>query len=278
MFELGVIGYGSMGSMLLNGFLKAGVLSEEQVIVSTRTRSKLNDVKNRLPGITIADSNVAVAQQSKVVLLAVKPRDTKPVIDEILGSLPKDTHLVFISAGVTINDVEGLFHGKISKLIPSMTMETGEGVALACHNDRVEEADAKNIEKWFGTISTVKRIEESNFEVAGDLTSCAPGLLSAIAQEFMRAGLRHGSLTKEEAEKMVIASFYGTAKLIAEKGMDFDEVISRVATPGGITEEGVKVLRSDLPATFDRVFDRTMRKQETVKKAIKEQFEGKVKK
>jgi pyrroline-5-carboxylate reductase len=278
MFELGVIGYGSMGSMLLNGFLKAGVLSEEQVIVSTRTRSKLNDVKNRLPGITIADSNVAVAQQSKVVLLAVKPRDTKPVIDEILGSLPKDTHLVFISAGVTINDVEGLFHGKISKLIPSMTMETGEGVALACHNDRVEEADAKNIEKWFGTISTVKRIEESNFEVAGDLTSCAPGLLSAIAQEFMRAGLRHGSLTKEEAEKMVIASFYGTAKLIAEKGMDFDEVISRVATPGGITEEGVKVLRSDLPATFDRVFDRTMRKQETVKKAIKEQFEGKAKK
>ncbi len=278
MFELGVIGYGSMGSMLLNGFLKAGVLSEDQVIVSTRTRSKLNDVKNRLPGITIADNNVAAAQQSKVVLLAVKPRDVKPVLDEILGSLRKDAHLVFISAGVTINDVERVFSGKISKVIPSMTMEMREGVALACHNDRVEEADAEIIEKWFGSISTVKRIEESNFEVAGDLTSCAPGLLSAVAQEFMRAGLRHGSLTKEEAERMVIASFYGTAKLIAEKGMDFDEVISRVATPGGITEEGVKVLRSDLPATFDRVFDRTMRKQEVVKKAIKEQFDGKVKK
>lgn len=278
MFELGVIGYGSMGSMLLNGFLKAGVLSEDQVIVSTRTRSKLNDIKKRLPGITIADDNVAVARQSKVLLLAVKPRDMKPVLDEILGSLPKDTHLVFISAGVTINDVERLFHGKISKLIPSMTMEMREGVALACHNDRVEEADAENVEKWFGSISTVKRIEESNFEVAGDLTSCAPGLLSAVAQEFVRAGLRHGSLTKEEAERMVIASFYGTAKLIAEKGMDFDEVISRVATPGGITEEGVKVLRSDLPATFDRVFDRTMRKQEVIKKTIKEQFEGKVKK
>lgn len=274
MFELGVIGYGSMGSMLLNGFLKAGVLSEDQVIVSTRTRSKLNDVKKRLPGITIADDNVAVARQSKVLLLAVKPRDMKPVLDEILGSLPKDTHLVFISAGVTINDVERLFHGKISKLIPSMTMEMREGVALACHNDQVDETDAEKIEKWFASISTVKRIEESNFEVAGDLTSCAPGLLSAVAQEFMRAGLRHGSLTKEEAERMVIASFYGTAKLIAEKGMDFDEVISRVATPGGITEEGVKVLRSDLPATFDRVFDRTMRKQEVVKKTIKEQFEG----
>ena len=58
MFELGVIGYGSMGSMLLNGFLKAGALSEDQVIVSTRTRSKLNDIKNRLPGITIADNNL----------------------------------------------------------------------------------------------------------------------------------------------------------------------------------------------------------------------------
>jgi pyrroline-5-carboxylate reductase len=278
MFELGLIGYGSMGSMLLNGFLTTGALSGDQVIVSTRTRSKLNDIKNRLPDVTIADSNIAVAQQSKIVLLAVKPRDVKPVLDEIIGSLPRDTHLVFISAGVMIKDVERIFKGKISKVIPSMTMEVREGTALTCHNDRVDEADAEKIEKIFGSISTVKRLEESNFEVAGDLTSCAPGLLATVAQEFMKAGLRHGSLTKEEAEQMVIASFYGTAKLIAEKGMDFDEVISRVATPGGITEEGVKVLRAGLPATFDRVFDKTMGKQEIVKKGITEQFEGKVKK
>jgi pyrroline-5-carboxylate reductase len=278
MFELGLIGYGSMGSMLLNGFLSKGVLAEDQVIVSTRTRSKLQAIKNRLPGITIADNNVTAAQQSKIVLLAVKPKDIKPVLDEIIGSLPRDTHLIFISAGVTIDNVERVFNGKISKVIPSMTMETGEGIALACHNDRVDEADAEKIEKWFGSISKVKRIEESNFEVAGDLTSCAPGLLAAIAQEFVRAGLRHGSLTKEEAEQMVVASFYGTAKLFVEKGMDFDEVISRVATPGGITEEGVKVLRNSLPTTFDRVFDKTMDKQEVVKKTIKEQFEGKVKK
>ena len=278
MFELGVIGYGSMGSMLLNGFLKTGALSEDQVIVSTRTRSKLYDIKKRLPEVTIAENNSTVAQQSKIVLLAVKPRDVKPVLDEILGSLPKDTHLVFISAGVMIEEVERIFRGKVSKVIPSMTMEAGEGVALACHNDWVGETDAEKIEKLFGSISTVKRIEESNFEVAGDLTSCAPGLLAAIAQEFVNAGLRHGSLTKDEARQMVIASFYGTAKLIAEKGMDFDEVISRVATPGGITEEGVNVLRKELPATFDAVFNRTMRKQEIVKKAIKEQFDGKVKK
>jgi len=278
MFELGVIGYGSMGSMLLNGFLSRGVLTEDQIIVSTRTRSKLQAIKNRLPGITIADNNVAVAQQSKIVLLAVKPKDIKPVLDEIIGSLPREAHLIIISAGVTIDNVERVFKGKISKVIPSMTMEAGEGIALACHNDRVDEADAEKIEKWFGSIGTVKRIEESNFEVAGDLTSCAPGFLATVAQEFMKAGLRHGSLTKEEAEQMVIASLYGTAKLIAEKGMDFDEVISRVATPGGITEEGVKVLRAGLPATFDRVFDKTLDKQEIVKKAIKDQFDGKAKK
>jgi pyrroline-5-carboxylate reductase len=278
MFEFGLIGYGSMGSMLLNGFLSSGVLTEDQVIVSTRTKSKLYDIKKRLPRVTIADNNAAVAQQSKIVLLAVKPKDVKPVLDEIMGSLAKDAHLIFISAGVTISDVERIFYGKVSKVIPSMTMEMREGIALACHNDRVEDADAEKIEKLFGSISTVKRIEERNFEVAGDLTSCAPGLLATIAQEFVNAGLRHGSLTKEEARQMVIASFYGTAKLFAEKGMDFDEVISRVATPGGITEEGVKVLRNGLPATFDRVFDKTMSKQEIVKKAIKEQFEGKVKK
>jgi pyrroline-5-carboxylate reductase len=278
MFELGVIGYGSMGNMLVNGFLAKDALSQDQIVVSTRTRSKLDGLKKRWPDVTVADDNRALARQSKAILIAVKPGDVKAVLDEIVDRMPKDAHLILISAGVTMENAGKIFQGKISKVIPSMTMEVGEGIALACHNDQVEAADAEKIEKWFGSIGTVKRLEEWNFEVAGDLTSCAPGLLAAIAQEFVRAGLRHGSLTKEEAEQMVIASFYGTAKLICEKGMDFDEVISRVATPGGITEEGVKVLRNGLPATFDRVFDRTMEKQEVVKKAIKEQFDGMVKK
>ena len=274
MFALGIIGYGSMGSMLLNGFLSKGVLSPEQAIVATRTRSKLDPLKNHWPGVTIADNNAALARQSKIVLIAVKPKDVKPVLDEIRGSLPQDAHLVLISAGVGIEDAGSVFPGKISKMIPSMTMETGMGVALACHNDQVTATDAARIEGLFGAISETRRIDENDFEAAADLTSCAPGLFAAMVQEFVNAGMRHSQLSREDAEAMVITTLYGTAKLLAEQKMSTEELINRVATKGGITEEGVKVLRKELPGTFDDVFHATLTKYGVVKAAIKAQFKN----
>jgi pyrroline-5-carboxylate reductase len=274
MFELGIIGYGSMGSMLLNGFLSSGVLLQEEAIVSTRTRSKLEGMKKRWPKVAIADNNATLARQSKIVLIAVKPKDVKLLLDEIADSLQNYAHLVLISAGVSLQDVEVLFPGKVSKMIPSVTMETGRGVALVCHNDRVSTGDAARVERLFGAISVLKHIEETDFEVAADMTSCAPGFFAAIVQEFVDAGTRHSTISKDAAETMVIMTLYGTAKLLAEKGMGTEELIARVATKGGITEEGVKVLHKDLPATFDNVFSATLKKQEVVKAAIKEQFKN----
>jgi pyrroline-5-carboxylate reductase len=53
--------------------------------------------------------------------------------------------------------------------------------------------------------------------------------------------------------------------------MEFFELIDRVATKGGITEEGVKVLNRHLPAVFDEVFEKTLAKHETVKEMVKNQ-------
>lgn len=273
MYELGLIGYGSMGSTLLRGFLSTGALAEKQVIVSNRSKGKLDDLKKRYSGVAIAADNRQLARASRMVLLGVKPRDVKGVLDEIAGYMSRDSHLVLITSGVSIADAESRFPGKISKVIPTIAAEVGAGVSLVCHSGRVGDGDAESVEKLFSSLSQVRRIEERQFEAAADLTSCGPGLLSAVIQEFARAGARHG-LSPEEAESMAVSTLYGTAKLLYEKGMAPDEVITRVATKGGITEEGVKVLRRELPETFDHVFEATLGKHEVVKAAIREQFES----
>jgi len=62
----------------------------------------------------------------------------------------------------------------------------------------------------------------------------------------------------------------GTAKLL-DHDTGFDELIGRVATRGGITEEGVKVLRARLPAVFNDLFEVTLAKLKRVKKQIGDQ-------
>jgi len=181
---------------------------------------------------------------------------------------------VSIAAGVTLADIGSCFAGQVTKVIPSMTLEVKEGISLTCHNKKVARENIRYIETLLKAISTVMHVQEENFEVAADLTSCGPGLIAAMFDNFVQAGIRHGGIPLDEARQMVVSTLLGTAKLLAEKGFDFSELINRVATKGGITEEGVKVLNARLPQVFNEVFYKTMSKHENVKKMIKGQMAG----
>jgi len=60
---------------------------------------------------------------------------------------------------------------------------------------------------------------------------------------------------------MVLNTMGGTGKLMLEKDYSFEQVVSRVATKGGITEEGTKVIREQLPEVIDELFNRTLEKR-----------------
>jgi pyrroline-5-carboxylate reductase len=200
----------------------------------------------------------------------VKPLDVLPILQEITSDLTISTHLISIAACVTLHDIENQFPGPVTKMIPSLTSEVKEGISLLCHNAEVSEDRKNHLEHLLGAISTVIHIQETDFEAAADLTSCAPGLFAAMFENFVQAGLRHSEIPTDVAHQMVISTLFGTAKLMAKRGIGFSEMIHRVATKGGITEEGVQVLNTHLPPVFDEVFHKTLSKHDSVKDLIKQ--------
>jgi len=271
MNNIGFIGYGNMGSVLIHGFLSSEALKPEEMIVSSRTKDKLMPLTQRWPGIRATDDNHFTAENSRTLFMCVKPLDLLPVLEDIRGHLTEDTHLVSIAACVTIGDLETLFDGKITKVIPSLVSDVKEGISLVCHNARVDRENAEKIEGLFQSISKTVRIDENEFEVAADFTSCGPGMIAAIFRNFVEAGLKHSRLSRDSAQEMVIATLLGTARLLLEREMGFSELISGVATKGGITEEAVKVLDNHLPGVFDEVFRKTVGKHNAVKKMVRNQ-------
>jgi pyrroline-5-carboxylate reductase len=164
-------------------------------------------------------------------------------------------------------------HGKVVRVIPSLTSVVLEGISLLCHNELVSREEAAYIESLLSGISKVKKIREEDFDLATELTSCAPGFFAAILDEFVRGALRLSSaLSTEDTEDMVRRTFYGTAKVLLEQNMGFEEMIRRVATKGGITEEGVKDFRAELPETFDHIFKATLDKRKRVCETVDEGF------
>ncbi|MBU0544852.1 MAG: NAD(P)-binding domain-containing protein [Proteobacteria bacterium] len=267
----GFIGYGSMGSMLINGFLKSGALASGETVVSNRTMTKIENLAVEWKGITITTDNRKVARESDLLFVCVRPLDVLHVLDEIKDDLIDSTHLVSIAGCVTINDIESRFPGQVTKVIPSITSEVRQGISLVCHSRKVAKVRMEHLEKLLGSISRVVNVRENDFEVAADFTSCAPGMIAAIFDCFVNAGLKHSEIQPDVAQRMVVSTLLGTAKLMAEKGIGFPELIGRVATKGGITEEGVKVINKHLPAAFDEVFFKTLSKHDLVKEMIKKQ-------
>ena len=271
MKKTGFIGCGSMGRMLINGFLKSGILSSKETVISNRTMANIENLAQEWKGITLTTDNRKAARESDLLFICVRPLDVLPVLREIKSDLKGSTHLVSIAGCVTVNDIESQFPGQVTKVIPSVTSEVREGISLVYHNPKVTGDRIDILEKLLGAISRVIHVRENEFEVAADFTSCAPGMIAAIFDCFVKAGLKHTEIESDVAQSLVVSTLFGTAKLMTEKGIGFSELIGRVATRGGITEEGVKVLNNRLPAVFDEVFFKTLSKHGVVKEMIRNQ-------
>jgi len=270
--RFGFVGYGNMGAVLLNGLLECGAIAEDKIIVTNRTLKKLDRLKNAHPGVNVVGSCEEVAS-ADVIFLCIRTGDVKCVLEKMAPCLDPNAHLVSINGGLQIKNLERLFPGKITKAIPSMTMATGHGVTLIYHNGAVDPTSARTIEGLFGRVGLVQIVKEAQFEVAADLTSCAPAFLAAMAQRFAEAGSRRSDLDGDTLRRMVVETLLGTALTLSSGEVSFDELRSRVATKGGITEQGLAVLDVELPGVFDMVLEATISKHEEVKQTITCHFE-----
>ena len=153
MRKIGFIGYGSMGSMIIEGFLSSKILKPREIIISNRTKSKLDDIKKEYPEIETTDNNTYLAEKCDKIFLFVGTAAVKEVIEEMKSKLSKDSHIIYIAAALTMKNVKSSFPGKISKVIPSLTSKVNEGVSLICHNEEVNEKEADFVNNLFNSIS-----------------------------------------------------------------------------------------------------------------------------
>lgn len=258
--RIGVIGTGSMGGMLARAFARSAIPNVE-IAAFNRTPSKLEQIIFEYPTIQKMGSISSLAQASHVIFVCVKPRDVQAVLDSIQPYLTRDQFLVSINSAWSIADLEQATPCKVVKIIPSITQESLSGVILTMYGSRLTLADHEVIDSLLQAISIPVVIDESQTRVSSDLTSCGPAFFSYVLQSFALAAERQGNISREQADKLVITMIYGLAKLYVEEGFSFDDVIKRVAIPGGVTAEGLKVLQSALDGVFEQVMTATRQKQ-----------------
>jgi pyrroline-5-carboxylate reductase len=142
--------------------------------------------------------------------------------------------------------------------------EQEAGVSLVAFARGATQKDRALVLALFNAIGTAIETDELNFDLYADLTSCTPAFIAEMMRELAGAAVRTGTIEPAPAEYLVKETLAGTARILKGNNTGFDDVISRVATKGGITGEGVKALKSRLPAVFDEVLRATREKRRVV--------------
>jgi pyrroline-5-carboxylate reductase len=133
--NIGIIGYGSMGSMLVEKLSKN---KDNRLYVYNRTIEKL---KSLSPEINICSSNSDLASKVDVVIMCVRPFDIKVVLSEISDSLRAETLIVSLNGSVSFASMEKIINHKMAKVIPSLTAEIEKSQTLICFNEKTCEDD-----------------------------------------------------------------------------------------------------------------------------------------
>jgi threonine dehydrogenase-like Zn-dependent dehydrogenase len=112
--RVGVIGAGAMGSAMIRGFLKAGLMQPQDMIASDLRDNALQELK-RSTSINITSDNSAVVQRSQVIIFAVKPDQVENTGitalpgEAVIDTLPSIKVIADNTCGRTVNLHAALF-------------------------------------------------------------------------------------------------------------------------------------------------------------------------
>jgi pyrroline-5-carboxylate reductase len=267
--NIGIIGYGSMGKMIFEKFIETNTVEQANLFVSNRTYEKIENLDKIYPKVNICKNNVSLAKNADIIFICVKPLEIRNILSEIVNSVKNNCHIISLNGSVLFSQIEKICaKKKISKIIPSVTAEVNQSVTLIYHNDFVNSDDKNNIKCLLECFGTVIEIPETEMGMGSELTSCMPGFIGAIFKVITDEAEKHTSIDKDQIINMVTKTMYGTAKILLEKGITFDKLVDRVATKGGITEEGTKIIGEKLPEVINELFVKTLEKRKiTTEKA-----------
>ena len=249
----GFIGTGSMGSILIEAFIKSGALKPQEVTAFNRSYDKAKRLADKYPGLKIASTNTELVQESDIVFLCVKPLEYKPVIDEIKSVVKSSQTIVSITSPVQLSQLEHHLSAKVAKVIPSITNYMLSGATLCMYGESMSAHDQEELEDLLRYISTPIRTKETYTRIISDISSCGPAFVAYFLEQFIQAAVEETGIPLDQTIHLASEMLLGTARLLTDGDLTPEALKSRVSVPGGITAEGLRLMEREMNGMFHRL-------------------------
>lgn len=240
--KIGFIGCGNMGKAILGGLIASGQVLPGQIWVYTPSPDKVAALHDQF-GINAAESAQEVAQIADIIFAAVKPGIMIKVLSEITSSLNKDSLVVSIAAGVTLDQLaRALGHDrKIIRAMPNTPALVNAGMTSVTPNALVTPEDTADVLNIFRCFGEAEVIAEPMIHPVVGVSGSSPAYVFMFIEAMADAAVL-GGMPRAQAYKFAAQAVMGSAKMVLETGEHPGALKDMVCSPGGTTIEAVRVL------------------------------------
>lgn len=249
--KVGIIGYGNMGQAIAER-----LKSKYSVLVFDKDKSKTGLLKE----IEVTSDAKELVNKADVVILAVKPQDFNSLLGEI-KNCTKGKLVISIAAGISTRHIEKILAGsRVIRAMPNIGLKIAKSVTCLSKGASAADEDLSFARELFDYLGVTKDIDEGLMNAATAISGSGPGYIfyfmevhfidpvSITAQmrndivEHLKKAAQGVGFSPEEAESLAVDTSGSSIGLATITKIPLAELKKQVASKGGTTEAGLKIL------------------------------------
>ena len=264
--KISFIGGGNMAASLIGGLLADNLQAGQITVTDPNERCRENLAAHF--GVHTTDDNAAAIAEADVVVMAVKPQVLQSVAEASAPAVQAGQPLVVtVAAGIRSVDLNRWLGGESGKPVavvrampntPALVQTGATGLYASAQVSDEQRDLAETILRAAGLTLWVQ--DEDQMDAVTALSGSGPAYFFRIMEAMQTAGTELG-LPAETARLLTMQTALGAAKMALESSESVTTLRERVTSPGGTTEQGLRVLAENnidqlmakvLKAAFER--------------------------
>ncbi len=230
-----------MGEALLSALISNKLFPRNRITAADKRKQRLNYIRKKYK-VNAASTNTMAAEESSIIILAVKPQDIDSVLDEIADKANKKL-VISIAAGITIAGLrKKLKTGRLVRAMPNTPALVNSAVTVICPSLKTRRQDTKTAKDIFDCVGETIQLQERYIDAVTAVSGSGPAYFFLLMEAMLDAAQSLG-LKKDVAFNLIRQTAFGACALQKASDCEPSALRERVTSRGGTTAAALKVFK-----------------------------------
>lgn len=237
------IGSGNMASAMVDGLLARDPTARGSLACFSASDGTAEKLAGRT-GIKCAADLPSLLGPADFVVLAFKPQHLAAA-DPQLAPLTAGKLVLSILAGKPLAALQKVFPQarNIVRAMPNTPAAIGAGITAFCPLHPLTPGDRALVEQLLGALGQYLELAEEHMNAVTALSGSGPAFLFEFVAALREGGIA-AQLPADTAARLAIQTVLGSARLLAQRGVDPEILRNQVTSPNGTTLAGLQTMEA----------------------------------